>query len=163
VDARDNLKPGPKYYEWERKGVPMRIEIGPRDVAAGKLMLVLRREFADLPRKEAVDEAAGIASIPDRLEQFQRALQAAAVERREQNSHRGVTEYARLKEIVEGPGGMVFAGWCGSDECEAQIKDDLKATIRVLPFEEFRSPEQPRTCLVCGAPAREEAIWSRAY
>ena len=163
VDARDNLKPGPKYYEWERKGVPLRIEIGPRDVAAGKLMFVLRREFEGMPRKESVDEAAGVASIPERLERFQRALLAATIARREQNSHRGVAEYARLKEIVEGPGGLVYAGWCGSEECEAKVKDDLKATIRVLPFEEFRTPRKPATCLVCNAPAQEEAIWSRAY
>ena len=163
VDARDNLKPGPKYYEWERKGVPLRIEIGPRDVAAGKLMLVLRREFEGLARKQAVDEAEGIASIPDRLETFQQALLAAATERREANSYRGVTEYARARDILEGAGGLVFAGWCGRETCETRVREELKATIRVLPFAEFRSAEPPRTCLVCGSPAEAEAIWARAY
>ena len=163
VDARDSMKPGPKYYEWERKGVPMRIEIGPRDVAASKLMLVMRVELDGMPRKEAMDEAEAIASIPGRLERFQDALLRNAKERREANSHRGVTEYSRLREIVEGPGGFVFAGWCGSAECEAKVKEETKATIRCIPFEEFRSPARPEKCLVCGGGAEHEVIWARAY
>jgi prolyl-tRNA synthetase len=163
IDARDHMKPGSKYYEWERKGVPIRIEIGPRDVAASKLVLVMRRELAGMPRKDIVDEAEAIASIPDRLQRFQDALLAAAIERREQNSHRGVSDYARLREIIEGPGGFVFAGWCGSTECEQKVKEDTKATIRVLPHEEWRSADQPTVCAVCGRAAQAEAIWARAY
>jgi prolyl-tRNA synthetase len=163
VDARDTLKPGPKYYEWERKGVPLRIEIGPRDVAAGKLMLVLRRELPGLTRKEALPEAVALESLTGKLEAYQRALLAAASERREANSHRGVSDYARLRELVEGAGGFVFTGWCGSAECEAKVKEDTKATIRVLPSAEFRTPESPRTCVVCGAAAEAEAVWARAY
>jgi prolyl-tRNA synthetase len=163
VDARDSMKPGPKYYEWERKGVPIRIEIGPRDVAASKLMVVMRLELDGMPRKDAMDEAAAIADIPSRLERFQNALLARAMERREANSYRGVTEYAKLREIVEGPGGFVYAGWCGSAECEAKVKEETKATIRCIPFEEFRSPEAPVKCLVCDSGAEHEVIWSRAY
>jgi prolyl-tRNA synthetase len=163
VDARDSMKPGPKYYEWERKGVPMRIEIGPRDVAASKLMLVNRVELEGMTRKEAMDESAAIESIPHRLVQFQDALLANATARREANSYRGVTSYERLREIVEGPGGFVYAGWCGSAECEAKVKEETKATIRCIPFEEFRSPEKPASCLVCGGGAEHEVIWARAY
>jgi len=163
VDARDNMKPGPKYYEWERKGVPMRIEIGPRDVAAQKFVLVLRKELDGMTRKEVVDEAAGIESIPDRLDRFQRALLAAAVARREANSHRGFTDYAQLRDVMEGAGGFVYGGWCGSADCETKVREELKATIRVVPFEEFRSAEAPKSCLVCGADAQSEAVWARAY
>ena len=163
VDARDNLKPGPKYYEWERKGVPLRIEIGPRDVAAGKLMLVLRREFPGLTRKESLPEALALEVLPDRLESYQQALLSAAVQRREENSYRGLESYRRLREIVEGTGGFAYAGWCGSADCEAKVKEDTKATIRVLPSAEFRTPESPRTCIVCGEAARAEAVWARAY
>jgi prolyl-tRNA synthetase len=163
VDARDNLKPGPKYYEWERKGVPLRIEIGPRDVAAGKLMLVLRREFPGLTRKESLPEAQALEVLPDRLESYQRALLSAAVHRREENSYRGVESYRRLREIVEGTGGFAYAGWCGRADCEAKVKEDTKATIRVLPSAEFRTPEAPRTCIVCGEAAGGEAVWARAY
>jgi prolyl-tRNA synthetase len=163
VDARDNLKPGPKYYDWERKGVPLRIEIGPRDVAAGKLVLVLRQELEGLARKQALPEAEAIESVPGLLEQYQRGLLAVAVARRERNSHRAVESYDRLREIVESTGGFVYAGWCGSATCEARVKEETKATIRVLPSEEFRTPEAPRRCTVCGEPALAEAVWARAY
>jgi prolyl-tRNA synthetase len=64
---------------------------------------------------------------------------------------------------MDGEGAFVFAGWCGSPECEATIKGDTKATIRVLPDEEFRSADVPRRCLRCGKPAIAEAVWARAY
>jgi prolyl-tRNA synthetase len=163
VDARDSMKPGPKYYEWERKGVPLRIEIGPRDVAAGKLMVVLRTELEGFERKQAMDENDAINGMQERLDRMQTALRAKALERREANSYRGVTDYARLKEIVEGAGGFVYAGWCGMAECEAKVKEDTKATIRCIPFEEFRSPNAPEQCLVCGMKAEHEVVWARAY
>ena len=163
VDDRDTLKPGAKYFEWERKGVPVRIEIGPRDVAKQSVMLVWRLELGGRPRKEPILESVVVGSLAERLEQFQQALLDAAIARREANSYRGVTEYARLREIVEGAGGFVYAGWCGSPECEEKVKDDTKATIRCIPFEEFRSPEAPARCLVCGGEAKMEVIWARAY
>jgi prolyl-tRNA synthetase len=163
IDARDTLKPGPKYYEWERKGVPMRIEIGPRDVAAQKLMVVMRTEWTGGARKEALDETTAISGMPARLEQYQRFLLQRAIERREANSHRGVDNYERLREIVEHDGGFAYSGWCGASACEDKVKAETKATIRVLPLEEFRSPEPPVRCAVCGAPAQSEAVWARAY
>ena len=164
IDARDTLKPGPKFYEWERKGVPIRIEIGPRDVAAQKLTVVLRTDILqDVPRKESIDEAVALMTIPRRLDDYQRALRAAATDRRERNSHRGVADYATLREIIEADGGYVYAGWCGSADCEAKVKEETKATIRVIPDEEFRSAERPARCAVCGGAAREEAVWARAY
>ena len=71
--------------------------------------------------------------------------------------------YDRFREVMEGDGAFVYAGWCGSAECEAQIKEETKATIRVLPDEEFRSAEAPTTCLKCGKPATAEALWAKAY
>jgi prolyl-tRNA synthetase len=164
VDARDTLKPGPKFYEWELKGVPVRVEIGPRDVAAQKLTVVMRTDIIDgVARKESIDEAVALMTIPRRLSDFQRALRMAAIERRERNSHRGISDYGAFREIVDGAGGFVYAGWCGSADCEAKVKQETKATIRVIPDEEFRSPEAPARCMVCGAEAREEAVWARAY
>ena len=163
IDARDNLKPGPKYYEWERKGVPMRIEIGPRDVAAGTLMTVQRTESPGAARKQPLDERAAIATMGARLETYQRHLLQAATGRREANSHRGITDYGKLREIVEGTGGLVYAGWCGDRDCEARVKEETRATIRVLPSEEFRTPDAPRHCAVCGGAAQAEAVWARAY
>ena len=163
VDARDTVKPGAKYFEWERKGVPMRIEVGPKDVAKQQLMVVMRTELGDIPRKEAMDEAVALMGIPGRLESYQRALLKAARDRREENSYRGITDYGQLKELVERDAGFVYAGWCGSAECEAKVKEETKATIRTIPFEEFRSPSAPKTCVVCGKPAQHEVIWARAY
>ena len=163
IDARDNMKPGAKYYEWERKGVPMRVEIGPKDVANQKLVVVMRAETAGVQRKEIMDEAAALSGIAQRLEDFQVALRETAKARREANSHRGITDYAKLRELVEADAGFVFAGWCGSAECEAKVKEETKATIRNLPQEEFRSKEAPKKCTVCGQDAKHEAIWARAY
>ena len=88
---------------------------------------------------------------------------AAARARREEHSIRGGITYDRFREIMEGEGAFVYAGWCGDGACEAAIKEETKATIRVLPDEEFRSPEAPRTCLKCGRPSTSEAVWARAY
>jgi prolyl-tRNA synthetase len=163
IDARDTMKPGAKYYEWERRGVPMRLEIGPKDVANGKLVVVMRVELPGIQRKEILDEADALASIALRLESFQNALRTAALERREANSHRGITDYGKLRELIEAEAGFVYAGWCGSPECEAKVKEETKATIRNIPMEEFRSPDKPEKCVVCGSGANHEVIWARAY
>jgi prolyl-tRNA synthetase len=163
IDARDTIKPGSKYWEWERKGVPMRIEIGPRDVERGQVMTVARTVAADGQRKEAVGEASIGSVVAQKLNAYQAYLLETARERREANSHRGITDYARLREIVEGDGGFVYAGWCGGEACEEKVKQETKATIRVLPSEEFRTPDAPTQCIVCGGGAAHEAIWARAY
>jgi prolyl-tRNA synthetase len=163
VDARDTVKPGAKYFEWERKGVPMRIEIGPKDVAKQQLMVVLRKEVPGMARKEAMDEAVALMTIPSRLNDFQRALLDGAIARREANSTRGVADYAQLKELVERDAGFVYTGWCDSAACEAKVKEETKATIRCIPGEEFRSKTAPTKCVVCGGTSKHEVIFSRAY
>jgi prolyl-tRNA synthetase len=163
VDARDNMKPGPKYYEWERKGVPIRIEIGPRDIEKSQAMVVLRSTPGDLQRKEPVAEAGLRSVIPERLDTLQHGLLAAAVRRREDNSHRGITDYSEMRERIDRDGGFYYAGWCGSADCEQQVKEETKATIRVLPLEEFRSSAAPARCVVCGGASQAEAVWARAY
>jgi prolyl-tRNA synthetase len=162
IDARANLKPGAKYFEWERKGVPLRIEIGPRDIEQGHVMLV-PRVAGDGPRKEPIGESAIADVIAERLGTFQTQLLETARKRREDNSHRGITDYGTFSEIIEGSGGFVYAGWCGSEKCEERVKTETKATIRVLPDAEFRSAEVPSKCLVCGEQAGHEAVWARAY
>jgi prolyl-tRNA synthetase len=163
IDNRDNMKPGPKYYEWERKGVPIRIEIGPKDIAKGQLMLVLRVTPAELQRKESVPEAAVASLVSQRLHEVQQWLLAEALRRREAASHRGITSYAELKRLIDEVGGFVYAGWCGSSDCEQQVKEETKATIRVLPFDEFASAQRPEHCVVCGTATTSEAVWARAY
>jgi prolyl-tRNA synthetase len=162
IDQRDNMSPGAKFWEWERKGVPLRIEIGPRDVEKGQVVVAYRVVPEGEDRKAFLPEAEAVASIPARLEAIQRTLLEAARSRLEANSHR-VDDYDEFRERLDSEGGFFFAGWCGSAECEEAVKSETKATIRVLPGERFRSPEAPERCLVCGGEAAHEALWARAY
>jgi prolyl-tRNA synthetase len=164
IDARDTLKPGPKYYEWERKGVPMRLEIGPRDVDSGQVMAVSRFTLsADAPRKEAVPIEGAAPVLRARLDALQEALLRSAYDRRESNSHRGITSWDRFREIIEGEGGFVYTAWCGSASCEEKVKNETKATIRVIPSPEFRTAGAPASCIVCGTAGDQEVVWARAY
>ncbi len=97
------------------------------------------------------------------LLKIQADMLTAARERREAHSVRTPITYDTFRQVMEGEGAFVYAGWCGSGACEATIKEETKATIRVLPDEEFRSAEAPRTCLRCGQAATVEAMWARAY
>jgi prolyl-tRNA synthetase len=157
LDARDSLKPGAKYFEWEAKGVPLRLEIGPRDVAAGQAMAA-RRTGGKAPVKLARTAAAVTAA----LDEIQAGLFQAARERREAHSIRGVTKQ-RFIEFMKSEGGFAYGGFCGSAACEAEIKQETAATVRVLPDPEFRSPDAPTTCMWCGKPSVAEAVWAQAY
>jgi prolyl-tRNA synthetase len=159
VDRRDGMKPGAKYFDWELRGVPLRMELGPRDLDQQQCVLVRR----DTRVKEPVRLDALAARVPALLSAIQDDMLAAAMARREANSVRGPITYGRFREIMDGEGAFVYAGWCGDPACEAQIKEDTKATIRVLPDPEFRSPEAPTTCLRCARPAIGEALWAKAY
>jgi prolyl-tRNA synthetase len=159
LDDRPNMKPGAKYYEWEMRGVPIRLELGPRDLAQKQAVLVRR----DTGAKQPVSLDTLGEDIEQLLEEIQDDMLAAARERLDANSVRGEITYDRFRQIMEGDGAFVFAGWCGNAECEASIKEDTKATIRVIPDEEFRSAEAPARCLKCGRPATDEALWAKAY
>jgi prolyl-tRNA synthetase len=159
LDLRDGMKPGAKYYEWESRGVPLRLELGPRDLAGGTVMLARRTGGA----KEAIPMAGLPARIATEMGAMQAALLEAARARREANSLRGPKSKQEFIEFLEGSGGFVYAGWCGDPAVEAEIKEQTKATIRVLPDEEFRSPEPPQTCIWTGRPAEREVVWAKAY
>jgi len=157
LDLRENLKPGAKYFDWEAKGVPLRLEIGPRDVAAGQAMAA-RRTGGKAPMR--LDAIAGAVRVA--LDEIQASLFTAALERREKNSIRGVTK-PQFIEFMKGAGGFAYGGFCGSGECEAEIKQETAATVRVLPDPEFRSAEAPKTCMWCGRASVAEAVWAQAY
>jgi prolyl-tRNA synthetase len=158
LDVRDGMKPGAKYYEWEGRGVPLRLEIGPRDVAAGAVVLARRTGG----KKETLPMAGLGPRIVAEMERMQADLLEAARARRETNSIRGATKDQFLA-YMEANGGFVYSGFCGRNECEAEIKEQTKATIRVLPDEEFQSPTPPPTCVWCGRPSVSEAVWAKAY
>ncbi len=159
VDLRDGMRSGAKYYEWELRGVPLRFELGPKDLEKQAVFAARRdtREKQSLP----MDGLPALAS--DLLEKIQNDMFQAALARREANSVRGGISYDQFRELMEGAGGFVYAGWCGGAACEAKVKAETKATIRCMPDAEFRSPEAPATCLCCGAPSMAEAVWARAY
>jgi prolyl-tRNA synthetase len=158
VDAREGMKPGAKYYEWEGRGVPLRLEVGPRDVASGSV--VLARRTGGKKESLPMDGLAG--KLIAAMDKFQSDLFEAAKARREAATLRGATR-EQLITRMENEGGFVYAGFCGSTKCEAEIKEQTKATIRVLPDEEFRSPVAPATCVWCGRPSVAEAVWAKAY
>jgi prolyl-tRNA synthetase len=156
MDDDDANSPGWKFSEWEMLGVPVRIEIGPRDMEENKVVLVRR----DTGEKEAV----AVESAPDRLgellTEIQESLYRRARERQEENTFR-TADYEEFKRIYEGEGGFVRTHWCGDAECEAAIKEDTKATIRVLPFDQ--ELQEGARCVRCGEPAKHEAIFAKAY
>ena len=159
LDTRDTMKPGAKYYEWEMRGVPVRMELGPRDLAANQAVLVRR----DTGEKRSVNLDTIGEDLNTMLQSIQSDMLTAARERREQHSVRGPISYSDFRALMEGEGAFVYAGWCGDPECEASIKEETKATIRVLPDEEFQSDERPATCLRCGRQSTDEALWAKAY
>ena len=159
VDDRDGIKPGAKYYEWELRGIPVRIELGPRDIDSNQAVLVRR----DTGEKRSVSLSSVGEEAADLLHLIQESMLIDARERREQHSIRGGITYDRFREVMNGEGAFVYAGWCGDQKCAEAIKEETKATIRVLPDEEFRSADPPKTCLKCGSASIAEALWAKAY
>ncbi len=159
LDLRDGMTPGAKYYEWETRGVPLRLELGPRDLAAQAVILAKRTGGA----KTTVPMTGLAECLQAEMDGMQRTLFEAARDRREKNTLRKPKSKEEFIQFLEGNGGFVFAGFCGDAAVEAEIKEQTKATIRVLPDEEFRSAEAPVTCIWTGKPAVVEAVWGKAY
>jgi len=155
MDAREGVRPGFKFNEWELKGVPLRLELGPRDIDAGQATSVKRhnREKKPLPLSSLAD---GVGPL---LDEIQRDLYRAALERREAFT-RVVDDYDAFKKTIESPGGFLRCHWCGSAACEKQVKDETKATIRCIPLD---APEEKGTCLVCGEASKRRVHFARAY
>jgi prolyl-tRNA synthetase len=165
IDDREGIKPGAKYYEWELRGVPLRMELGPRDVDKNQGVLVRRDTREKRPASlDTIGE-----DVSELLSRIQDDLLIAARDRREANSIRHRISYDDFRSLMEERGGFVYAGWCGNPECESTIKEETKATIRCLPDEEFQSAEPPTSCLKCGAThgaggdSIVEALWAKAY
>jgi prolyl-tRNA synthetase len=159
IDRREGLTPGAKYFHWELRGIPLRLELGPRDLEKNQGILVRR----DNREKRPVSLDMLGEEVEDLLELIQESMLIAARERRERHSVRKAISYADFRQLMEGEGAFVYAGWCGDPRCEAAVKEETKATIRCLPDEEFQSAVTPTTCLKCGAKSAEEALWARAY
>ena len=155
IDHRDDLRPAEKFFHWLQQGIPVRIEVGPRDVAK-QCGMVARR---DVREKESVELESITAHVCDLLEKIQENLFQRALEFREQNTRRA-KNYEEFCEIMKKEGGFVMAHWNGSPEVEAKIKGDTKATIRCIPLD----PDPvPGKCIVTGEPSEREVIFAVAY
>lgn len=156
VDDRDHLRPGAKYFEWEKKGVPLRLEIGPRDVAQGSVFAAPRTGEKKFPIP--VD---GIAeTVGDRLAGIQAELYRRAEARLAANTFE-VRTYAEFKARIDG-GGFFRVAWKDDAEAEARIKEETRATIRCYPLQGQEAAEGA-TCFYSGRPADRIAIFARAY
>jgi prolyl-tRNA synthetase len=153
VDDRDNVSPGWKFNEWELKGVPIRIEIGPKDLEKGQVVLVRRDTGQKTPT--AMDNVSF--QVPGILEEIQESLLKKARERLEAGC-RKAESYDEFKKTIE-EGGFIYAPWCGSRECEDRISEETKATIRLLP----EGAEEGGACIACGKGPAKRVPFARAY
>lgn len=156
LDARDAYSPGYKFNEWELKGVPLRIEIGPRDLKNGEVVLARR----DTGEKRTVKIAGLKNAVSIALESIQNNLLSNSKKFLETHITE-VKDYAIFKKVVEDGGGFVNVAWCGNGTCEEKIKEETGATMRVLPFDVKVKPKTK--CIYCGKDAKESVYAARAY
>ena len=156
LDTDDQNTPGWKFSEYEVQGIPLRVEIGPRDMEKGQLVAARRDtgEKAFIP----VAEAAG--RLRALLDDIQKSLFQRALAFRQQHTF-STDSSAELAKLLDDPGGFVEAGWCGDAACEAKVKEETKATIRLLPLE--KKSTEGRACVACGKAALHVAVFGRAY
>jgi len=156
LDEREGQSPGWKFNDWEMRGVPLRVELGPKDVAKQSAILGRR----DRPGKEG-KVSASLADLPTTVRQLlaeiQQSLHDKALAFRKSNTHEA-KNYDDLKKAVET--GFAYSFWCGSSECEAKIKEETRATMRCIPLEQEGGNGK---CVYCSQPAKSRAIFARAY
>jgi prolyl-tRNA synthetase len=155
LDARDNLSPGFKFNEWELAGVPVRIEIGPKDLEKGSICCVKRvgRQKSFVPMGEAATK------VPALLEEIQKEMIEAARARRDAATVE-VNSYDEFKKKVEDEGGFLLAHWCGDTACETVIHEDTKATVRVITFDGKMEAGQ---CVRCNGASTRRVHFAKAY
>lgn len=153
VDDRSQFKPGYKYHEWEQAGVPIRMEIGPRDLAKGQVILARR----DTGEKIVVSVDGIKVTVSGLLESIQKELYKQALTFQKVNTAI-IDEYEIFKSQIDN--GFIYSHWCGSADCEVGIQQDTRATIRCIPFD--RDLEEGK-CIICNQPSEGRVLFSRAY
>jgi prolyl-tRNA synthetase len=154
LDAREEFTPGWKFAEWEMRGVPLRLEIGPKDIERGQVVLA-RRDTREKMPTPLTDLQPRVTAL---LDEIQHGLLTRALRFREEHTSAAAT-WADFTEAMEGRPGFVLAKWCGRDVCEAEIKSETQATIRNLPFEQVAGG----VCVHCGQPAVTDARFAKSY
>ncbi len=155
VDDREQYSPGRKFNDWEKRGVPLRMEVGPKDLEKGQVVLARR----DTGEKSFVSQDGLRETITGMLDAIQTGLFDRALEFRKAHSHK-IDDYARFNEILDGEGGFLWSHWCGSAGCEERIKNDTKATIRCIPTGEEKEAGK---CIACGEGSEARVVFGRAY
>ena len=159
LDDRDEVSAGFKFNDWEMRGAPLRIEIGPRDVEQNAVVFA-RRDILGKEGRTFGHPVEGLADgVRDMLATIQAAMLRRAAEFRDANT-RSVKSYDEFKQVLEGPGGFIRVHWAGSGEDEDRIKEETKATIRCFPFDK---PEGEGVCFYTGKRTEQVAIFARAY
>ncbi len=156
VDDRDEVTPGFKFNDWELRGVPLRIEIGPKDVEKRQVVLA-RRDKPGKEGKSFVSHDGLLDQVREMLDTIQAEMHRQALKFRQENTRHPKT-YDEFKAAVED--GFALAWWCGQRECEAKIKQDTKATSRCIPLEQ---EEGQGACVSCGQPATQRTVFAKAY
>jgi prolyl-tRNA synthetase len=156
VDDRTEVTPGFKFNDWEMRGVPLRIEVGPKDVEKGTFAMA-RRDIPGRDGKSFVPQAGAAQTVTDMLNQIQAGIFQKALKFREDHIFDPHT-YDELKEVLGN--GWAYSWWCGNAACEAKVKEDTKATTRNIPLDQ--EPGNGK-CIVCGESAHEKVYFSRAY
>jgi len=156
VDDRTEVTPGFKFNDWEMRGVPLRIEIGPKDVEKGTVAMA-RRDKPGREGKSFVPQARLSRTVGMLLDEIQASLLARATTFRDSHIF-DPKDYAELTEVVQN--GWAYSYWCGDNECEAKVKEDTKATTRCIPLEQ---KEEKGKCIVCGKNAKRKVYFARAY
>src|SRR5690242_4279155 len=156
LDEREGMSPGFKFNDWEMRGVPLRIELGPKDVAKGSVVLA-RRDRPGKEGKSFVPQQGIAATVTAALAEIQKALHDRALEFRKANTIE-TSEYEEFKKAVEK--GFALSWWCGGGDCEAKIKEETKATMRCIPLDQERGDGK---CVYCRQAAHDKAIFAKAY
>ena len=156
MDDREEVTPGFKFNDWELRGVPLRIEIGPKDIESGSVTFA-RRDQPAKGSRAAVPQSQLVSSAQAVLGDIQSSMLARATAFRDANIH-DPKSFEELKEVVQD--GWAFSWWDGSKECEARVKEESKATTRIIPFDQ---PKETGTCIVCGKTAQQRVYFARAY
>ena len=155
IDARDNVRSGFKFAEYELKGVPVRLAMGPRDLAGDTIEIVRRDTLA----KETVSQEGIVDRIEKLLVDIQDGIYNKALKFREEMTTR-VDTYDEFKRVLDEKGGFILAHWDGTPETEEQIKAETKATIRCIPVD---APEEDGVCIISGKPSKRRVLFARSY
>ncbi len=154
-DTRVEVNPGWKFHEWELAGVPLRLELGPKEVQKSEVSAVKRqdRQRIQIPLKNLAQK------LPQVLEEIQMKMFQTAHKRQKENTF-FIDQWKEFKEILQKKGGFVYAGWCGKRSCEDKIQEDTKATIRCIPLD---AKKEEGTCILCDGKSQQRVCFAKAY